>query len=60
MDIFDIILNFIFRFILGPIFWILSLIWKFLKNVMNHLYGKIVALVATGILIYLISRFVNW
>lgn len=59
MDTFEIILNFVFKFILSPIAWVISLIWKFFTDIMKHLYGKIVALVATGILIYVISKLLN-
>jgi len=59
MNIFEGILNFVFRFILGPIFLVFSFVWTFLKDVMKHLYVKIVAVVATGILIYLISHFLK-
>jgi len=59
MDIFEAILNFIFRFIIWPVWLIISFVLKFFKDVVNHLYGKVVVIVATGILIYLISYFLN-
>jgi len=59
MNIFEIILNFILRFIVSPISWIGSFLFKFLSDVLKNLYGRIVTIVAAIILIYLISRFLR-
>lgn len=56
----EIILNFILRFIITPIWVIFSLIWKFITDVMSHLYGKIlVPLVALLIASYIFQHFIK-
>lgn len=59
MNVFEAILNFILRFIIRPITWIGSLFFKFFSDVFKNLYGRVVAIIAAGILIYLISRFLK-
>jgi len=59
MNIFETILNFILRFVVGPILVIIFLFRKFFKDIMKTLYGKIVTFIATVILIYLISLFLK-
>lgn len=60
MNVFENILNFILRFIIWPIWVVLSLILKFFTDVMKHLYGKIlVPLVAIGIAAYIIQHFLK-
>jgi len=56
MDIFDRTLNVVFRFILEPIYWILTFIWKFLLDVMHNIYGIIVAIAGALVLTYLIFQ----
>ncbi len=50
------VLNF-FAIIFVFIGWILKLIWKFVKDVLHSMYGKVVALIASGVLIYFLSHF---
>lgn len=60
MDFFEIILNIVMRFIVAPIAWVISLVWKFFTDVMRHLYWKIVVpIVAMAILAYLLSHFLK-
>lgn len=60
MDFFEIILNFIMNFVVAPIAWVISLVWKFSIDVTKHLYWKIlVPIVATAIAVYLISKFLK-
>lgn len=54
-NIFEIILN----IILVPIFIIGSLISKFFKDIANSFYKKLVAFIATFLLICLLSYFLN-
>jgi len=59
MNIFEAMLNFILRFIVSPISWICSLLFKFLSDVLKIFYGRIVAIVAACILAYLIFCFLK-
>jgi len=59
MNILGTILNFILRFIVTPILLVGYLFWKFFQDIMRTLYGKIVTVIATAILIYLISLFLK-
>ena len=59
MNILETILNLILRFVVGPILVVVFLFWKFFQDVMKTLYGKIVAVIATAVLIYLISLFLK-
>jgi hypothetical protein len=55
MDNFIKILN----VILKPFIWIVSLLFRFFKDIMKNIYGRVVAAVAGLILLYLIYLFLN-
>ena len=59
MNIFEVIINFILRFIVSPISWICSLLFKFFSDILKNLYGRVVAIVAACILAYLIFGFLR-
>jgi len=59
MDTSEIMLNFIMNFIVEPIWAIISFIWKFIKDVMEFVYKKLVVIVGLIILGYILSRFIK-